>query len=200
MNLLALFGLLAGAIAVLDTVPYVRDILRGQTRPHRGTWLIWGVLATVAFFSQLADGASWSLGMVGGQAVVMLLVFALSLPYGMGSAGRHELLLMAAAACGVAGWLVISEPLVATVSVVLADFIGVVLMLPKTYRTPDSETLSTFALAGVSGVFGSLAVGEWELSLLLYPVYFAVMNTFIAALIVVRRSALRGRVTAVPAA
>ena len=35
--------------------------LRGATRPHRGTWLIWSVLAIVVCLSQRADGASWSL-------------------------------------------------------------------------------------------------------------------------------------------
>jgi hypothetical protein len=31
-------GLLAGGLGVADTVPYVRDPLRGATRPHRGTF------------------------------------------------------------------------------------------------------------------------------------------------------------------
>ena len=38
------------------------------TRPHRGTWLIWGVLASSCCLSQRADGASWSLVMVAAQA------------------------------------------------------------------------------------------------------------------------------------
>ena len=54
-------GLAAGLIGVADTIPYVRDTLRGATRPHRGTWLIWGVPAVVVSLSQYADGASWSL-------------------------------------------------------------------------------------------------------------------------------------------
>ena len=60
-----ILGLAAGLIGVFDTIPYVRDTLRGATRPHRGTWLIWGVLAIVVCLSQYADGASWSLVMAG---------------------------------------------------------------------------------------------------------------------------------------
>lgn len=55
-DLTPILGLLAGAVGIVDTVPYVRDMLRGLTRPHRGTWLIWGVLAVVAYGSQRADG------------------------------------------------------------------------------------------------------------------------------------------------
>jgi hypothetical protein len=51
-------GAPAGVTGVLDMVPYLRDTVRRATRPHRGTWLIWSVLAVVAYFSQRADGAS----------------------------------------------------------------------------------------------------------------------------------------------
>ena len=42
-DLAPVFGVLAAVVGVADTIPYVRDTLRGSTRPHRGTWLIWGV-------------------------------------------------------------------------------------------------------------------------------------------------------------
>ena len=48
MPLLPVLGILAGVLSVLDGVPYIRDVLRGTTRPHRGTWLIWSSLAIVA--------------------------------------------------------------------------------------------------------------------------------------------------------
>jgi hypothetical protein len=47
ITLAPVFGGLAGVVGVVDTVPYVRDILCGTTRPHRGTWFIWGLLAVV---------------------------------------------------------------------------------------------------------------------------------------------------------
>jgi hypothetical protein len=50
----AVLGILSGGVGVADTIPYVRDVLRGATRPHRGTWLIWGVLAVVVTLSQYA--------------------------------------------------------------------------------------------------------------------------------------------------
>ena len=83
-DLTPILGLLAGAVGIVDTVPYVRDMLRGLTRPHRGTWLIWGVLAVVAFVSQRADGGSWSLVMTGTQAVLTGLVFLLAIRHGEG--------------------------------------------------------------------------------------------------------------------
>ena len=165
--------------------------MRGSTRPQRATWFIWGMLAVVVTFSQYADGASWSLIMASVQAVVTMLIFLLSIRFGEGGLTRGELVMIAVAGCGVLGWMIADEPLVATACVVAADLIGAAMMAPKTYRDPDSETLVTFAFASVGGALAAGAVGAWDVSLLLYPAYYCVVNGAIALLIVARRAALR---------
>jgi hypothetical protein len=187
LELVAVLGLAAGLIGVLDTIPYVRDTLRGSTRPHRGTWLIWGVLAVVVSLSQYADGASWSLVMAAVQAVLTSLVFVLSIRRGEGGVSRADITMIAIAGAGVIGWIAADEPLVATACVVAADLIGAGLMVPKTYRDPHSETLVTFAFASLGGALAAGAVGAIDVSLLLYPVYYCVINGAIALLIWERR-------------
>ena len=190
IELVVVLGISAGLIGIADTIPYVRDTLRGSTRPHRGTWLIWGVLAVVVCLSQYADGASWSLIMAGVQAVLTTGIFALSIRRGEGGVSRVEQLMIAIAGVGVLGWIVADEPLVATACVVAADLLGAAMMVPKTYRDPESETLVTFAFASVGGALAAGAVGAIDLSLLLYPVYYCLVNGAIALLIVHRRAVL----------
>ena len=180
-------GVLAGLLGVADTLPYIRDTLRGATRPHRGTWLIWCVLGVVVCLSQRADGASWSLVMAAVQALTTMIIFVLAIPRGEGGLSRTDAVMMAIALGGVTGWVLADEPIVATACVVAADAIGVALMVPKTYRDPDSETLATFALASVAGVLAAAAVATPDASLLLYPAYYCLANGAIALLIVRRR-------------
>ena len=183
-------GVAAGAIAVVDTIPYVRDTLRGRTRPHRGTWGIWGVLAIVVCLSQRADGASWSLLMVAAQAALTSFIFLLAIRRGEGGMSSPELAMIALAGAGLIGWIVVDEPIVATACVVAADLIGAAMMVPKTWRDPESETLVTFAFASVAGALAAGAVGTLDVSLLLYPIYFCLANGAIAVLIVERRHAI----------
>jgi hypothetical protein len=195
-DLAPFLGLLAGIVGVADTIPYVRDVLRGTTRPHRGTWLIWGTLAVVAVLSQRADGASWSLVMAATQAVLTAVIFVLSIRRGVGGVRTRELVMIAIASVGVAGWVIADEPIVATACVVAADLIGAALMVPKTFRDPESETLVTFAFASVSGALAAGAVGALDVSLLLYPVYYCLVNGTIALLITYRRAVLSRPATA----
>jgi hypothetical protein len=183
-------GVLAGVCAVANTVPYVRDIVRGRTRPHRGTWLVWAVLAVVVYGSQRADGASWSLIMAGAQALLTTLIFVLAVRRGEGGLSAADMALTAMAAVGVAGWLVSDEPIVATASVVAADLLAAAMMTPKTYRDPGSETLASFALASVGGALAAGAVASPEPALLMYPIYFCAVNAAIALLIHRRRVVL----------
>lgn len=183
-----ILGVLAAVVGVVDTIPYVRDTLAGTTRPHRGTWAIWSVLAIVVCVSQRADGASWSLIMAVVQAALTSLVALLSIRRGEGGVRPIEVVMMAIAGVGVVGWLVAEEPVVATACVVAADLVGAAMMVPKTYRDPHSETLATFALASVGGALAAGSVGGLDASLLLYPVYYCVVNAAISILLVHRRA------------
>ena len=185
-----ILGVLAGALGVACTVPYLRDTLRRTTVPHRGSWLIWSVLEVVALEAQRADGAGWSLFPLLTQAVGTCLVLALSVHLGSGGLTPAELALLAFAGLGVVGWLAVDVPVIATSCVIVADLVAVLMMMPKTWRDPHSETLSMFVLAAGCGVLMAGAVGSASASLLAYPTYFACVNAGVAAAIVHRRSAL----------
>jgi hypothetical protein len=184
------FALLAGVAAVACTVPYLRDTLRRTTVPHRGSWLIWGSLEVVAVEAQRADGASWSLVPLVAQCVGTCLVFGLSLPLGSGGLSRIDVALLGLAAVGLASWQAVDVPVIATAFVIVADLVAALMMLPKTWRAPNSETLSTFVLAAASGALAVGAVGALSAPLLVYPVYFVAVNAALSAVIVHRRRVL----------
>jgi hypothetical protein len=186
----ATYGVFAGILQLVATAPYVRDIVRGTTKPQRATWAIWATLSFVVLASQWASGATWSLTLTIGQALSCGTVLALSLRHGVGGVTRLELALLGLAGLGVAGWLLIDDPVVATCSVVVADIVAVALMLPKTYRDPGSETLATYAIGVASTLFALAAVGSTAASLLIYPVYILFADGAVAAVILRRRRAL----------
>jgi hypothetical protein len=188
------FGLLAGLAAVACTVPYLRDTVRRTTVPHRGSWFIWGALEVVAVEAQRADGARWSLLPLVTQCVGTCLVFGLSVRLGSGGLSRVDLALLALAGLGVAGWQAADEPVIATACVIAADLMAALMMLPKTWHDPHSETLSTFVLAAASGALMVGAVSPFSLPLVVYPVYFVAVNAALSAVIVHRRRVLDRRV------
>jgi hypothetical protein len=188
--MLAIAGILAGVLQASFYVPYIRDVLARKTRPHRGSWGIWLTLSVIVLASQRADGGRWSLLVVVAQLVGAVVILLLAVRRGVGGASRLDLALLVVAAAGVAGWFLAGDPTIATVCVVAADCVAVVMMLPKTYADPYSETLSAFVLSASSGILAMVAVGSLDFGLLLYPAYFLVADSVVVALIVLRRQAL----------
>jgi hypothetical protein len=187
----ATLGVLAGLMGVTVTIPYIRDTLRGTTRPHRGAWLIWGTLAFVVCLSQRADGASWSLVLTASQAVVTSLVFVLAIRRGEGGASARDAIAIGLAAGGVTVWALADEPVVATAGVIGADLLAAVMVMPKLHRDPDSETLSTYAWASVCGALAAGAVWTFDVALLIYPVYYCLVNACFSTVIYRGRLAQR---------
>lgn len=188
--MLWVLGATGGILQAVAFLPYLRDVLRGTTRPHRGTWLIWCLLSVIVLASQRADGGRWSLLLVAAQCAGTLIVLTLAIPRGVGGAARTDLALLAVAGAGVAGWYVAGDPTIATACVVVADTAAVVMMLPKTYRDPHSETLSAYWLSTASVLFAAASVGSLSVPLLLYPAYLTVADSLVIGMIVIRRRRL----------
>jgi len=185
--MLWLFGIVSGLLQALACVPYVRDILAGKTTPHRGTWAIWCTLSLIVLLSQRADGGEWSLLMAVSQLLGTSLILLLSIRRGVGGRSRLDILLLAIAACGVVGWYVAGDPTIATLCVVLSDLVAVVMMMPKTYADPYSETLSAYVMSALSGACALVAVGSLDFGLIVYPAYIVCADLAVAAIVLVQR-------------
>ncbi|RKS72791.1 hypothetical protein CLV35_3042 [Motilibacter peucedani] len=180
------FGGAGAALSCIDPVPYLRDVLRRRTRPHRGTWALWSVLGVLALSAQADQRLDWSVAALAVQAVSIVATFLLSISRGEGGTSAAEVALMALAGCGLVAWFVCDDPVLAIAGVIAADAVACLLMLPKSWRDPWSETPSSYALAGLAGACAAGAVGDRSAALL-YPCWFAVANLGLAAVIVARR-------------
>ena len=184
ISMLQIFGYTSALLSIVMIIPYIRDIFRLETKPERGSWFIWTVLGFIAFFSQLSKGATDSLWLTGGQTVAVFIIFLLSFKYGYGGLGRRDVKALIGAGIGLILWYLTREATFALLFVILVDSIGTLLTLLKSYKDPESETLSTWVLSGTSGIFGMLAVGSFNLILLAYPLYIILANYVIVGAII----------------
>lgn len=183
MPLLEILGIISGILAIIGHIPYIRDIILKRTKPERASWLIWSVLGGIAFFSQLAKGATNSLWL-GLDTVGVIVTVILSIKYGMGGFAKRDLFSLIFASIGIVLWFFTKEPIAALIIVILVDFAGAILTITKSYEHPETETLSTFVLCSIAGFFAVLAVGELNFPLLLYPFYIGVINGITALAII----------------
>jgi hypothetical protein len=170
------FGLLSGILPALAGYPYIRDVLARKTKPHRGSFAIWTALGAIAFFTQLAKGATWSLLLPTADTIVTASIFVLSVKFGVGDLNRRDITGIVLAGIGLVLWYCTKQPLVALLIVIGIDAVGSVLTVLKAFEDPHSETFSSWLLASLGGLFAALAVGHMSFALLVYPVYIFLAN------------------------
>jgi hypothetical protein len=185
---LAIFGISAGLLNLVASIPYFIDIFRGNTEPERATWWMWFALSTVGLFAQLAAGARWSLILAISSAVVGGATAVLSVKYGYGKFHRRDGVALAITAIGIALSIIFNSPLIAVSTVVLIDAIAGALTIYKTWYAPRTESHLAWGISTVAVTCGLLAVGQYHPAIFLAPLTNFIINILMLAIITFRRN------------
>jgi hypothetical protein len=133
----------------------------------------------IAFFSQLAKGATDSLWMTAAQTLGTGVVFLLSLKLGVGGFSRRDKSSLVIAGIGLVAWFFTKEAAYALIITMAVDAIGAGLTAIKAYEMPESETLITWILSAISGLLATVAVGRFSPILMVYPFYVFLANSWV---------------------
>jgi hypothetical protein len=176
----ALIGEIAGIIHLIAFVPYFIGILRGRTKPHRGSWFVWAALSFTLLASYRAAGgeeAIWSpVAMFAGSAAIFLL----SLRYGVGGWDNPlDRYCLIGALSGIAALFIFQTPLYALAISMLTDLFAAIPTARKAVYDPDSEDVTAWGLAFLASVINLWAIDDWSFSISGYPVYAAIVFALI---------------------
>ena len=186
-NFLAIAGVAAGLVGFVGTLPYIRDIFRGKTKPERAMWWIYSLLFGVLFIAQLDANAGWLLVATAVYVLSAVIIAILSVPYGYGRFHRRDWLSLVVAVAGLGLWWLTDSPLLAIILVIIIDFAGFWLTLVKTWRAPHSETLISWQLSCIAAALSLLSIHYWTMAVIIYPIYAVLGTGLIVWLIMYRR-------------
>jgi hypothetical protein len=185
-----LFIIISTLLALTSPIFYIHSILKGKTKPHRTTrfiLLLDTLLSTAALYAVNDRVAIWLAGVSALQAIVL---FILSIKYGMGGWAKSDIACLLIALGGIVLWQTTDNPLLALWASILADFVGMIPALIKTWRFPHLETWTFFAMDTVAGIFTMLAISTRTFHNTAYPLYIFAINLTMVLLIL--RPTLRG--------
>ncbi len=188
-DLLRLAGILSALLGLIAFVPYALDTLRGQTHPQRASWLIWSVLGSIALASQIAEGATDSLGFAAIKVGGTLIIFGLAIVRGRGAFVKWgEAWILVAAALGLLLWFHTHEPAYALAISISISLLGGVATIRQAYRSPHTETMFMWLTSFMAAGCAIVAVGRLDIMLLAYPAYLLVLNGGIVVALLLGRS------------
>lgn len=137
-------GIIAGIIIGSAYIPYIASILRGHTKPERGSRIIWTTLALIAFFSQYFAGATDSLWFTGAFVVANVIVLLLSITHGEFGKTERDIHIYAMTAMALVASLIYKNPTLSILIVIFIDACGTYLTARKVMVEPYSENMSSY--------------------------------------------------------
>jgi hypothetical protein len=181
-------ALLAAILGVVSVVPYIRDMLRGTTRPNMVTWGLWVLVQGIFVAAQWSAGASLSivLPFVGMLAVLCVVVLGL-FGYGYKKYGPIDIACLVISLSAIVLWQVTGNPMVALYLAVAADLFAGIPTFVKAYRDPASETLSAYLIAFFAAIAAGLSSTLIDVTNLLWPAYILIFNGGTVILILLGR-------------
>ena len=183
-----LFGIASAVLGTVGFFPYIRDILRGTTKPHPFSWFIWGVVSGIGFLAQLAGGGETGAWITGVGSVGCFIITALALRQGEPTIVALDWWCLGGAIAALVLWRITNNPLSATILVTLTDFLATIPTLRKSYLRPHEETVATYAMGFVGFSLGLLALRSFNLTTALFPAYVVIMNGCLVLTLLIRRN------------
>lgn len=182
------FVLLGAALSLVGSIRYAWQTIHGRTRPNRVTWTLWATAPIIGFVAQLDDGvglpAVMTLSIGVGPALILAASFVNRDAYWQLT--RFDLACGAVSVGALAVWLSLDDPAVAVVFALLADLMGGIPTVVKSWRAPETEDPSVFALSGANGVVTLLTLRRWDVSTWAFPVYIAAIGTLLTLIVLLR--------------
>jgi len=168
---------LGTAVGALGTSVYLRDTLRGTTKPNRVTWLLWAVAPLLAATVELDQGVGLRALPTFMVGFMPLLVFAASF-HNPDSVWRIRRIDYACGALSVGGtliWLVTRNGVLAISAAIVADFLAGVPTLMKSWTHPETETVYSYIGAVISMSIVLLTIQHWTFDVAAFPIFIVCM-------------------------
>jgi hypothetical protein len=189
------FKEILSAIAVILTftafIPYIREIIKGTTKPHVFSWIIWGTTTFVVFLAQLEGKGgvgAWPLGVSG--TITIFIAFLAYAKRGNSTITKTDWFFLVSALSSLPLWYLTSDPLWAVVILTTIDILGFGPTVRKAYSFPHSESLLFFGLFAARDFLVLLALEHYSVTTVLFPAATAMACFLLVTLIIHRRRAL----------
>ena len=173
-------------VTISSAIPYIRDILKGTTRPNIVSWLTWTLLTSVATVAEFVAGEYRTAIFTSAAVIETLTIVILGLKFGYAKWSRFDTVCQVGALSGFLLWYLFDSPAAAVIASVSIDFIGALPTVRHSWLAPGEETWLAYAMAGIGGLLAILALETYNVTSLTYAMYIVCINILLCAILIGR--------------
>jgi len=169
---------------------YLRDIFQWKTKPHIFSWFIWWILTWIGFIIQFNDNAWPGAWITLVSAIFCLFITVLALKYWEKNITTSDTLSFIGAIIATIIWLWLDNPLLSLIIIIIIDTLSFYPTFRKSWYKPWEETLIHYSFASLKFLLAIIALNNFSLLTVLYPLSLVVANGAFVIMVLVRKKAL----------
>ncbi|MEI8062347.1 MAG: hypothetical protein WCG97_03565 [bacterium] len=182
-----ILALIAAVLAIVGNVSYLKDILKGNVKPHPYTWFIWSIVSMTTFFGGLAEGAGIGALPTGIAESFTIIIFLFSLKYlfkrQTGHIRKIDNYFLAACLIGLVPWALTKDPTISVIVVVSIDVLAFVPTLRKSWDHPHTERPLLYEMNVARHVLTLFSLGAYNIATMLHSIAMICTNTAVTVFV-----------------
>ncbi len=174
--------LVGAAVSLFGTSVYIRDILRGHTKPNLVSWVLWAVAPMIAAVAAFSAGVRWAIlpTFMVGFGPILVVIIALLKRNAVWQPTRFDYVCGGFSLAALVLWLITSQPAVAITLAIISDGLAALPTLRKSWQFPETESGIGYITPIINMLTTIAALQVYSFSELAFPIYTIVINTAIS--------------------
>lgn len=173
-------------ISVAGAYAYIRDTLKGKTKPNRVTWGMWALASLTGTAAALSAGADiWATTRIflGGFLPLMVFLASFINPKSYWKLTWFDFLCGAFSVLALIVWLTINSPRMAVLLAVAGDIFATLPTVRKAWTNPETETGFAYITGFLSVLLIIPSIPNWNIENSAFQVYFLTANALLLLLV-----------------
>jgi len=183
-----ILSLIAIGLTFIGYVPYIRSVLKNQTKPHLYSWLIWSLDSFIIFALQITHGAGPGSFVTFAAGILTVTVLILT----FFNKGKRDItdtdkVFSVLALIALFIWLFANQPLISAILIVTVDILGFLPTIRKSWHKPHTENVPFYAINTLRFAIAVAALQNYTIITMLYPGIWFVGNALFTVMLAMRR-------------
>lgn len=184
------FVILGAVVQIIGIFQYIKDTIKGSTKPNRITWLLWSISPLIASVASITDGVMWAALPVfmSGFAPLLVFIFSFANKKSFWHLTKNDYFCATISIFALILWWLTKEPVIAIIFSIISDGFAAIPTIYKAWKHPETETIEAYT-TGLFNVFTTFFVLKtFKTTELAFPIYLAILNLTLVLIIYSRKT------------
>lgn len=172
---------LAVFINLVGIAFYIRNILRGGTKPNLVSFFIWTLAPFVGIFLQIKAGAGFSFisTFMAGLGPLLVIIFSLIKKNAFWKIKTFDIICGLFSIFALFFYILTNKLGISILFAIISDALAAIPTIKKSWSFPKTETSVLYLTGIISNIFALLIIKNWTFSIYAFSIYLIIINIII---------------------